>query len=102
VRDRVLRERMLALMMAVPPKSIKEISDGLGFATAQSFARWLKREDGIVPHALRAEVYRRLEARDGRESEHPNAPGEAPSGKQLARRRRADARRTTCPAPRAR
>jgi len=61
VRDRMLHERMARLMTIVPPKSIKEISDGLGFATPQSFARWVKREDGVVPRALREALCRRLE-----------------------------------------
>lgn len=59
VRDRMMHQRMEALMTAVPPKTIKEISDGLGFATAQSFARWVRRRDGMVPGALRAELCRR-------------------------------------------
>jgi AraC-like DNA-binding protein len=61
VRARLLHDRMERLMTAVPPKSIKEISDGLGFATPQSFARWVKREDGVVPRALRDALCRRLE-----------------------------------------
>ena len=61
VRDRLMHERMNVLMTAVPPKSIKEISDGLGFATPQSFARWVKREDGVVPRALRDALCRRIE-----------------------------------------
>ncbi|MFO7694626.1 MAG: AraC family transcriptional regulator [Vicinamibacterales bacterium] len=59
LRDAVLHRRMHALMTAVPPKSIKEISDVLGFATPQSFARWLKRTDGVAPTALRAALCRR-------------------------------------------
>jgi AraC-like DNA-binding protein len=61
VRDRLMHERMNALMTAVPPKSIKEISDGLGFATPRSFARWVKRQDGVVPRALRDALCRRLD-----------------------------------------
>jgi AraC-like DNA-binding protein len=60
VRDLLLHERMEALMTASPPKTIKEISDGLGFTTPQSFARWAKREGGLVPRALREELCRRL------------------------------------------
>ena len=59
VRDRLMHQRMEALMTAIPPKTIKEISDELGFATAQSFARWVKRQDGMVPGAVRAELCRR-------------------------------------------
>jgi AraC-like DNA-binding protein len=56
-----MHERMNALMTAVPPKSIKEISDGLGFAIPRSFARWVKRQDGVVPRALRDAFCRRLD-----------------------------------------
>lgn len=59
-RHRCIRSRMDALMRDVPPKSIKEISVGLGFATSRSFARWLKREDGVVPHERRQELSCRL------------------------------------------
>lgn len=61
VRDRLTHERMNVLMTAVPPKSIKEISDGLRFATPRSFARRVKRNDGVVPRALRDALCRRLE-----------------------------------------
>ena len=66
LRDAVLHRRMHALMTAVPPKSIKEISDVLGFATPQSFARWLKRTDGVAPTALRAALAGRQETRAAR------------------------------------
>jgi len=59
VRDFLMHQRMEAPMTAVPPKTIKEIIDGLGFATAQSFAQWAKRQDGMVPGAVRAELRRR-------------------------------------------
>lgn len=87
VRDRLMHERMDVLMTAVPPKSIKEISDGLGFATPQSFARWVKREDGVVPRALRDALCRRLELDQA--SAHgagapPAAPQVIPPGTRLA------------------
>ena len=59
IRNEAIHTRMAALMTAHPPKSIKEISGALGFATPRSFARWLKREDGIVPCALRDDLCRR-------------------------------------------
>jgi len=62
LRDAVLHRRMHALMTAAPPKTIKEISNALGFSTPQSFARWLKRADGVAPTALRAALYRRQQA----------------------------------------
>jgi len=61
VRRLCLRRKIETLMTSIPPKSIKEISDGLGFATPRSFARWLKREDGVAPRALRDALCRRLE-----------------------------------------
>jgi len=66
MRNRLLHEHMNALMTAVPPKSIKEISDAMGFATPQSFARWLKRTDGVAPTALRAALCRRQKAPSAR------------------------------------
>ena len=66
LRAAAMRRRMDALMTAVPPKSIKEISDVLGFATPQSFARWLKRTDSVAPTALRAAVCRRQKAQASR------------------------------------
>jgi AraC-like DNA-binding protein len=87
LRDRVMHERMNVLMTAVPPKSIKEISDGLGFATPQSFARWVKRQDGVVPRALRDALCRRLDLGQapahGAGAPRP-APHETPSGMPLA------------------
>ncbi len=88
VRDLLLHERMEALMTALPPKTIKEISDLLGFMTPQSFARWLKREDGLVPRALREELCRRLEVEDS--PTHgigvpARAPHATPRGTPLAR-----------------
>ena len=62
LRDAVLHRRMHALMTAAPPKTIKEISTALGFSTPQSFARWLKRADGVAPTALRAALCRRQQA----------------------------------------
>jgi AraC-like DNA-binding protein len=44
---------METLMLATPPMTIKEVSDHLGFATPRSFARWLKRKDGILPREFR-------------------------------------------------
>jgi len=87
VRDRLMHERMNVLMTAVPPKSIKEISDGLGFATPQSFARWVKREDGVVPRALRDALCRRLEVEASpahRAGASPLAPRERQPGTPLA------------------
>ena len=46
LRAAAMHRRMEGLMTAVPPKSIKKISDAMGFSTPQSFARWLKRADG--------------------------------------------------------
>ena len=59
LRAAAMHRVMEGLMTAVPPKSIKEISDAMGFATPQSFARWLKRADGVAPTALRAALCRR-------------------------------------------
>ena len=82
LRDAALHRRMHALMTAVPPKSIKEISGGLGFATPRSFARWLKRADGVVPRSLRGELCRRLTAPDdsGRGVEAGTLPTHARGG----------------------
>jgi AraC-like DNA-binding protein len=86
LRDAVLHRRMHALMTAAPPKTIKEISDALGFSTPQSFARWLKRADGVVPQSLRGELCRRLTAPDdsgwGVEAGtlRPQVRGDAPHG----------------------
>ncbi len=105
VRDRLMHERIDVLMTAVPPKTIKEVSDGLGFATPRSFARWVKREDGLVPRALREELCRRLntEAVAERGVEAAAAPlHDAGPGTPLAggarRERRALARRPSRPA----
>jgi len=56
VRRRCIGRKMQALMRATPPKSIKEISAELGFATPRSLARWVKHENGLVPRALREQL----------------------------------------------
>jgi len=58
VRRRCIGRKMQALMRATPPKSIKEISAELGFATPRSLARWVKHENGLVPRALREQLCR--------------------------------------------
>ena len=42
-----------ALLRQVPSRSVKEISAELGFASQQSFARWLRRQCGIAPVSYR-------------------------------------------------
>lgn len=53
LRDRCIRRAMQTLMVAVPSKSIKEISDELGFARPSNFARWTRRSVGASPTAIR-------------------------------------------------
>lgn len=53
LRDRCIRGAMQTLMVAVPSKSIKEISDELGFARPGNFARWARRSVGASPTAIR-------------------------------------------------
>jgi len=58
VRRQCIDLKLQELMRATPPKSIKEISAELGFATSRSLARWLKHENGLAPRALREQLCR--------------------------------------------
>ena len=40
-------------LVGLPPRSIKEISAGLGFSRSSSFARWFSRQTGLSPTACR-------------------------------------------------
>lgn len=62
VRKDVLQQALSTLMTAAPPLSIKDISVRLGFATPRSFARWVKRENGLLPTDLRARLCAQLAA----------------------------------------
>lgn len=48
-----LRPTAESKLSEVPPRSIKEISADLGFATPRSFARWCRRELGLSPTECR-------------------------------------------------
>jgi len=58
-RQALLCTRAEALLGGESPLSIKEISADLGFATPQSFARWLKRARGSTPTVFRQHTYER-------------------------------------------
>ena len=98
VREHVLQQTLSEAMTTVPPLSIKEISGRLGFSSPQAFARWVKRENGVIPTALRARLCAQLAAETGAESAdgrlggsaspnmHP--PGTPAVGRRNARRSR--------------
>jgi len=65
VREHVLQQTLSETMTTVPPLSIKAISVRLGFSSPQAFARWVKRENGVIPTALRARLCERLPAEAG-------------------------------------
>ena len=73
-------------MTAAPPLSIKDISIRLGFATPRSFARWVKRENGLLPTELRARLCAQLAAEA---TTHPADAGVAGGGDGLCDDRRA-------------
>ena len=62
VRRGCLRDAAEDVLSNEGSLSIKEISAGLGFATPRSFARWVRRENGLAPSALRARLCARVES----------------------------------------
>lgn len=56
VREEILLARVRWLFSAQPDMAIKEISFGVGFQSASSFGRAVKRASGSSPKALRSQV----------------------------------------------
>jgi AraC-like DNA-binding protein len=64
-REEVLLESATTLLSSRPTSSIKEISVDLGFKSARSFARAIKRICGFSPEQLRADTSQTRTGRSG-------------------------------------
>jgi AraC family transcriptional regulator len=60
LRDEVILNRVKCLFAARPEVPIKELSFGIGFKSASSFARAIKRASGLSPEELRSRVAHEL------------------------------------------
>ncbi len=60
LRDKVILTRVKWLFAAQPEAPIKELSFGIGFKSASSFARAIKRASGLSPEELRSRVAHEL------------------------------------------
>jgi AraC-like DNA-binding protein len=59
-RRRCFLDAMTDLIRRVPPLSSKQLAEELGFASPQSMARWIQRESGLTPTALRTAISRAI------------------------------------------
>lgn len=60
LRDEILVERVSSIVASRPTVSIKELSFAVGFKSASSFARAIKRVCGSCPEEFRSRVVREL------------------------------------------
>jgi AraC-like DNA-binding protein len=60
LRDEILVERIRSIVASRPTMSIKELSFAVGFNSASSFARAIKRACGSTPQEFRSRIVREL------------------------------------------
>src|ERR671925_167528 len=58
LRKEILLERVRSLLASTPTMSVKELSFAVGFKSASSFSRAIKRDCGSSPEELRSHVAR--------------------------------------------